>query len=210
MQQQFKLNIHFFDFKHLHKSTAKNFKLRFSILSESIPEQKMIKGSQPLAGYFPKEFRISEIFSSNSSCLPNQIYSFDLTRNYDIMREIKDIYKQRKNKLLILVVELFVQCKKNSQMDKAFSSDENGFVNIGHNMLRISSLGNEVHETVQVVFDEVLFCSVGLAVHIQTLGINFQKNKSLKKKKSILIWEYIWIFELKDLNYINLFRIKLI
>lgn len=188
MQQQFKVNIHFFDFKHLHKSSPKNFKLRFSILSKPIPEQKMIKGSQPLAGYFPKEFRITETFSSNASGLPNKFLSFDLTRNYEIMRQIQDIHKRRAHKSVILIVELLLHCQKNSQLDKAFSADENGFVNIGHNMLRISSLGEEVHETVQVVFDEVLFCTVGLALHIQTLGFDFEKKSSSKTQKSILIW----------------------
>ena len=184
MHQQFKLNIHFFHFKHLHKSSPKTFKLRFSVLSNSIPEQKMIKGSQPLAGYFPKEFQITETFSSNQTSLPNKILSFEVNKKYDIMRDIQDIYKLRKTKSLVFVVELLMKCRNDSQLAKTFSSDELGFVNIGHNMLKINSLGEEVHETVQVVFDEVLFCSVGLALHLQTIRFNFFPNKPLKQIKS--------------------------
>lgn len=209
MEQKIMLNVHFLDFKHFSKASSQNFKLRFSILREPIPEQKMIKGTQPLAGYNPKEFLFSKIINSNEKIIDNQMFNFNLTREFDPMLPDDHLNEQRKQKFADLVVELFVETAPDSKLAKVFSIGPDGFVNIGHNMLRIHFLGRNLHEPVQVVFDEVLFCSAGLALHVCTRDFSL-KSKTQKEPSKFLCPYLEWLNFLGSVKclFLNLEKIR--
>lgn len=189
MKHRQKLSLHFFDFHHFTSSQPKTFKLRLSLLSGPIPEHRLIRGSQPLAGYAPKEFRLTEPVTSNNLTRPNQVYAFDLCCDYEPLRHVYDVSiddtvdKARDKGDLTIVVELLMKCSKDSVLAKNYYVDGDGFANVGHNMLVLRDLGKEVHQVVQVVFDEVVFCSAGLVFHVQSSGINFSKKKKAKSSR---------------------------
>jgi hypothetical protein len=184
MEQKSKIDIHFFEFKHFNKSSPRKFKLRFSILSSPIPEQKMIKGSQPLAEYHPQEFRFTKSFYADKSTSPNEILSFDITKNFNPIKDLTNKKITDSQKSLDIVIELFFETTPSSLYAKSFQLDKQGYINIGHNIIRIKNL-DSVHEPVQLVFDEVLFCSVGLVLHVQTVKMRIKEK--LKSGKNISV-----------------------
>jgi hypothetical protein len=202
MEHRLKLNLHMFDFQHFAPQKPKSFRLRLSLLRSSIPEHKMIKGSQPLAGYSPKEFRLTQTVTSGGKESPNQVYSFDVGRSFNPLRVNDEVSidnsrergrkgsqedpsseKREDLERVVVVAELLMKVNPNSIVAKNFEVDSEGFANIGHNMLEVECGQGEVHETTQLVFDEVTFCSVGLAVHLQTSAIVFRKNLKPKHSK---------------------------
>ena len=183
MNQELSVNINIFDFKYKENiSIGKSFKLRFSILENEIAEKKMIKGTQPIAGYKPKKPFITDSFQISDSAQFNQTCSFTLSRplSLDNPRKSQPIDQTT---LPVLVVELMVKDRTNDKYAKNFETDANGFSNIGHNMLKLKLMGQEVHQAVQVLFSDVLFCSVGMAFHIQTTKFEFV-NKIKKSSKT--------------------------
>ena len=189
MDQKSKIDIHFFEFKHFNKSSPSKFKLKFSILSSPIPEHKMIKGSQPLAGYFPEEFQFTKPFYADQSANPNEILSFDISNTINPLQDFSKQALTNFQKPLDIVIEWFYETTPNSLFAKSFELDKEGYINIGHNIIQVKNL-DLVHEPVQLVFDEVLFCSVGLILHAQIVKIGF-----IDKFKSSMIffWNFNWL-----------------
>jgi hypothetical protein len=208
MDQKSNLDIHFFEFKHFNKSLPRRFKLRISILSKPIPEEKMIKGSQPLAEYHPQEFRFTNSFYSNNSTSPNEILTFDLRNTFNPMALISPQQKEKSNKFVDIVVELFLETTPDSLYAKTFPLNKDGYINIGHNIVRINSLSKIVHEPVQVVFDEVLFCSVGLIFHLQSDQIKFKSKLKKSNFCKILFKFQFSYFEDLFFEFVNLTFIK--
>jgi hypothetical protein len=143
----------------------------------------MIKGSQPLAKYNPEKFHITNPFQVSEKNSINQTCSFTLKRPVDLGSQESNENKPKSDKMPILVVELMVKDRTSDIFAKNFETDLNGFSNIGHNMLKLKLFGQEIHQSIQVLFDEVIFCSVGLAIHIQTIKFHFDDFiKKLSKK----------------------------
>ena len=177
MKQNIKVSAHVFSFKQLDKYFDGTFKIRISLNSDPIPEKKMIKGTQPLAGYNPKEFYISDIitpltFGFNQ---PNILYSVDLEKDFDPLKNNDQNTEDNSNDP-VLIIELLMYGLAVTSYSKKFPPDDKGFSNIGHNILKVKDLMSDSHEITKVVFDEVLFCSVGIAIHCQTIGLSFYNN----------------------------------
>ena len=173
MKQNINLSAHVFKFKQLDNYFDGTFKIRISLNSSPIPEKKMIKGTQPLAGYSPKEFYISDIISPLSFGFkqPNIFYSVDIQKDFDPYKK-----ETTNDNDPVLIIELLMYGLSVTSYSKKFPPDEKGFSNIGHNILKLKDLTSDSHEITQVVFDEVLFCSIGIAVHCQTTGLTFFDN----------------------------------
>jgi hypothetical protein len=136
----------------------------------------MIKGTKPLAAYTPQEFYISDKISPLSFEFrePNIYYSRNIDIPFDPLNE-----KSKENldeNEPILIFELFMYGLSVTSFAKKFPPDEKGFSNIGHNILKIKDLTKNSHEITQVIFDEVLFCSVSLIIHCHTVGFSFYDN----------------------------------
>lgn len=170
MKQNITLSAHVFKFKQLDNYYDGTFKIRISLNNSPIPEKKMIKGTQPLAGYSPKEFYISDLINPLSFGFkqPNIFYSVDIQKDYDPFNKEKTNQNDP-----VLIIELLMYGLASTSYSKKFPADEKGFSNIGHNILKVNDLTSDSHEITQVVFDEVLFCSVGIALHCQTIGLSF-------------------------------------
>lgn len=183
MHQRLSVYINVFDFKYKASAIGKSFKLRFSVLEDQIAEKNMIKGSQPLAGYRPEKSHATAPFQISDSGRVRQTVSFELTRPLDLEPEKLRTAQGKDKKFPVLVVELMVKDRTADVYAKNFESDDAGFANIGHNMLRLKLVGQEVHQAVQVLFYDVLFCSVGLAFHIQTAKFDFVRKTSKSSKQ---------------------------
>ena len=187
MNQQLNLSIKIFDFQFPENSIGKSFKLRFSILKSSIAEAKMVKGSHPLVGYTPDQSFCSEPFQVKPGGSVNQSCDIPFTRQFTLHSQETFLKSEHPwvgetDVYPILVLELLVKDRTSDFYLKNFETDSNGFANIGHNRLRLKLSGQEVHQALQVLFSEVVFCSVGLVFHIQTVKLTFlsgDKSKTL-------------------------------
>ena len=175
MKQNLIINTHVFNFKQLDSYYDATFKLRISLHSGHIPEKKMIKGTQPLAGYSPKDFYISDTISPLSFEFqnPNIYYSMGIDRSFDPFHNPKSEGDNQPHNDPVIVIELLMYGLSVTSFAKKFPPDDKGFSNIGHNILRVKDLNKNSHEITKVIFDEVLFCSVDLVVHCHTLGFSF-------------------------------------
>lgn len=164
MNQRLSLNAHLFNFKLYERYSQLSFKLRFSPIYKDFDDKIKPKKTEPLKNYTPTEPIWTREFS------PLQEDNFVLNQNILFLYSVKtDVLGELESQAPRFIVELFIRGLEGTKLLKKYPANKEGMSNLGHNVVSVGKIGKEVHEQVELVFDEIIFCTASLVVHCQTV-----------------------------------------
>ena len=165
MEQRVSVNSHLFNFKLYEQYSQLSFKLRFSPLFQPFAPKFKPKMTEVLKNYNPAQVIWSRKFSplKEDNFVLNQNINFIFPIKTDLLGNIEGFPPK-------IVVELFITGLEGTKLIKKYPPNGEGFSNMGHNLLSVSRVSSEVHEHIELVFDDVIFCTSSLVVHCQTIS----------------------------------------